>query len=147
MLDAVETIKNCEQTVSHCNELMDSLTSDKEIDELSEKQIAKYLNLTRIKTGALKARRSVMSKLFKWIEDSWDHDYWCILKHIVSAKWFMDEVNDATDNMFYEEWSELYKLMSLALSQFIWEEPQTCARCMLDDLLSNDEEDDKESPF
>jgi hypothetical protein len=32
-------------------------------------------------------------------------------------------------------------LMSLALSLFVWEEPQLCARCMLDDLLSNEEEE------
>jgi hypothetical protein len=35
------------------------------------------------------------------------------------AKQYIEEVNAATDDMFDEEEDEIYKLMSLTLSQFI----------------------------
>jgi len=35
------------------------------------------------------------------------------------AKQYIEEVNSATDDLFDEEEDEIYKFMSLALSQFI----------------------------
>jgi hypothetical protein len=44
--------------------------------------------------------------------------------------------------MFDEEEDEIYKLMSLTLSQFIWAEEWLCARCVLDDLLSKENDNE-----
>ena len=78
-----------------------------------------------------------MRKIFESFDKA-DHQYWCILKHAVAAKWFMDEVvaadNDDSPSLRSTEPHDLYELMSLAISSFIWVEPQVCARCMADDL-------------
>ena len=78
-----------------------------------------------------------MRKIFESFDNA-DHQYWCILKHAVAAKWFMDEVvaadNDDSPSLRSTEPHDLYELMSLAISSFIWVEPQVCARCMADDL-------------
>ena len=144
ILDAIECIKNCEAIVSHCNEIMDSLydhymESDPEKkDDISNR---KYESCSKMKAMATKIRRRMMKKIFNHFEDA-DHDYRCILKHAASVKQFADEVDDAeASGIFREDTASSYKLMSLALSLFVWEEPQLCARCMLDDLLSNEEEE------
>jgi hypothetical protein len=78
-----------------------------------------------------------MRKIFESFDNA-DHQYWCILKHAIAAKWFMDEVVAADDDdhpsLRSNEPHDLYELMSLAISSFIWVEPQVCARCMADDL-------------
>lgn len=139
ILDAVECIKNCEAIVSHCNEIMDSIyenitTNDKIYD--------KYKNLLEMRTLATNTRRRVMRKVYDAFPDS-DHDYRCILKHAIEAKWFIDEVAAADDNTWIEETEDMYKLMSLALSSFIWVEPKMCARCMADDLLSDNDNENE----
>lgn len=134
ILDAIECIKNCEAIVSHCNEIMDSIydnviKNDKAYDD--------YMNLNRMKEIATKVRRKTMRKIFESFDNA-DHQYWCILKHAIAAKWFMDEVvaadNDDSPSLRSTEPHDLYELMSLAISSFIWVEPQVCARCMADDL-------------
>ena len=80
-----------------------------------------------------------MSRILEMFEG--DEQFRCIFKHAVSAKQYIDEVNDAADEMFYQEWQDLYKLMSLAISKFVGEEPETCARCLGDKLLSHNEEE------
>jgi len=132
ILDAIECIKNCEAIVSHCNEIMDSI-----YDNVSknDKAYDDYMNLNRMKEIATKVRRKTMRKIFESFDNA-DHQYWCILKHAVAAKWFMDEVVAAGDenSLRSTEPHDLYELMSLAISSFIWVEPQVCARCMADDL-------------
>lgn len=148
ILDAIECIKNCEAIVSHCNEIRDAYYDaymDADISS-SEKRgdsiVAKYELCGRIKDMAIKSRRKIMRKIFKMFEDEWAHDMWCIFKHSVAAKQFIDEVDDATDVLFFDEAQDIYKMMSLAVSWFLWQEPHTCARCLLDDLLSNEDEDE-----
>ena len=133
ILDAIECIKNCEAIVSHCNEIMDSI-----YDNVSknDKAYDDYMNLNMMKEIATKVRRKTMRKIFESFDNA-DHQYWCILKHAISAKWFMDEVvaaDNDDDNLRTNEPHDLYELMSLAISSFIWVEPQVCARCMADDL-------------
>ena len=135
ILDAIECIKNCEAIVSHCNEIMDSI-----YDNVSknDKAYNDYMNLNSMKEIATKVRRKTMRKIFESFDKA-DHQYWCILKHAVAAKWFMDEVvaadnDDDKPSLWSTEPNDLYKLMSLAISSFIWVEPQVCARCMADDL-------------
>lgn len=138
ILDAIECIKNCEAIVSHCNEIMDSI-----YDNVSknDKAYDDYMNLNRMKEIATKVRRKTMRKIFESFDKA-DHQYWCILKHAVAAKWFMDEVVAAGDDnhpsLRSNEPHDLYELMSLAISSFIWVEPQVCARCMADDLEDDD---------
>ena len=134
ILDAIECIKNCEAIVSHCNEIMDSI-----YDNVSknDKAYDDYMNLNRMKEIATKVRRKTMRKVYESFDNA-DHKYWCILKHAIAAKWFMDEVVAADDDdhpsLRSNEPHDLYELMSLAISSFIWVEPQVCARCMADDL-------------
>jgi len=132
ILDAVECIKNCEAIVSHCNEIMDSI-----YDNVSknDKAYDDYMNLNRMKEIATNVRRKTMRKIFESFDKA-DHKMWCIVKHAVAAKWFMDEVVAAgdEDSLRSNEPHDLYELMSLAISSFIWVEPQVCARCMADDL-------------
>ena len=134
ILDAIECIKNCEAIVSHCNEIMDSI-----YDNVSknDKAYNDYMNLNRMKEIAIKVRRKTMRKIYESFDNA-DHQYWCILKHAIAAKWFMDEVVAADDDdhpsLRSNEPHDLYELMSLAISSFIWVEPQVCARCMADDL-------------
>ena len=135
ILDAIECIKNCEAIVSHCNEIMDSI-----YDNVSknDKAYDDYMNLNRMKEIATKVRRKTMRKIFESFDNA-DHQYRCILKHAVAAKWFMDEVvaadnDDDSPSLRSTEPHDLYELMSLAISSFIWVEPQVCARCMADDL-------------
>lgn len=139
ILDAIECIKNCEAIVSHCNEIMDSI-----YDNVSknDKAYDDYMNLNRMKEIATKVRRKTMRKIFESFDNA-DHQYWCILKHAVAAKWFMDEVvaadnDDDKPSLRSNEPHDLYELMSLAISSFIWVEPQVCARCMADDLEEDD---------
>lgn len=139
ILDAIECIKNCEAIVSHCNEIMDSI-----YDNVSknDKSYDDYMNLNRMKEIATKVRRKTMRKIFESFDNA-DHQYWCILKHAVAAKWFMDEVvaadnDDDKPSLRSNEPHDLYELMSLAISSFIWVEPQVCARCMADDLEDDD---------
>ncbi len=139
ILDAIECIKNCEAIVSHCNEIMDSI-----YDNVSknDKAYNDYMNLNRMKEIATKVRRKTMRKIFESFDNA-DHQYWCILKHAVAAKWFMDEVvaadnDDDKPSLRSNEPHDLYELMSLAISSFIWVEPQVCARCMADDLEDDD---------
>lgn len=138
ILDAIECIKNCEAIVSHCNEIMDSIydnviKNDKAYDD--------YMNLNRMKEIATKVRRKTMRKIYESFDNA-DRQYWCILKHAIAAKWFMDEVvaadNDDSPSLRSNEPHDLYELMSLAISSFIWVEPQVCARCMADDLEEDD---------
>ena len=147
ILDAIECIKNCEAIVSHCNEIMDSY-----YDKYNETEyiwdpkpspvVRKYESCSKMKTMAIKIRRRMMKKIFDRFEDA-DHDYRCILKHAASVKQFADEVDDAeASGIFREDTASSYKLMSLALSLFVWEEPQLCARCMLDDMMWEDSEDE-----
>lgn len=134
ILDAIECIKNCEAIVSHCNEIMDSI-----YDNVSknDKAYDDYMHLNRMKEIATKVRRKVMRKIYESFDNA-DHKMWCIVKHSVAAKWFMDEVVAADDDdhpsLRSNEPHDLYELMSLAISSFIWVEPQVCARCMADDL-------------
>jgi hypothetical protein len=83
----------------------------------------------------------VMRKIYESFDNA-DHQMWCIVKHSVAAKWFMDEVVAADDDdhpsLRSNEPHDLYELMSLAISSFIWVEPQVCARCMADDLEDDD---------
>lgn len=138
ILDAIECIKNCEAIVSHCNEIMDSIYGNV---NKNDKAYDDYMNLNRMKEIATKVRRKTMRKIFESFDKA-DHQYRCILKHAVAAKWFMDEVvaADNDDNSVLRpslrstEPHDLYELMSLAISSFIWVEPQVCARCMADDL-------------
>ena len=138
ILDAIECIKNCEAIVSHCNEIMDSI-----YDNVSknDKAYDDYMNLNRMKEIATKVRRKTMRKIFESFDNA-DHQYRCILKHAIAAKWFMDEVVAADDDehpsLRSNEPHDLYELMSLAISSFIWVEPQVCARCMADDLEDDD---------
>ena len=136
ILDAIECIKNCEAIVSHCNEIMDSI-----YDNVSknDKAYDDYMNLNRMKEIATKVRRKTMRKIYESFDKA-DHQYWCILKHAIAAKWFMDEVVAAGDenSLRSNEPHDLYELMSLAISSFIWVEPQVCARCMADDLEEDD---------
>ena len=139
ILDAIECIKNCEALVSHCSEIMDSI-----YDNVSknDKAYDDYMNLNRMKEIATKVRRKTMRKIFESFDKA-DHQYWCILKHAVAAKWFMDEVvaadnDDDKQSLRSNEPHDLYELMSLAISSFIWVEPQVCARCMADDLDSEE---------
>ncbi len=138
ILDAIECIKNCEAIVSHCNEIMDSI-----YDNVSknDKAYDDYMNLNRMKEIATKVRRKTMRKIYESFDKA-DHQYWCILKHAIAAKWFMDEVVAADDDdhpsLRSTEPHDLYELMSLAISSFIWVEPQVCARCMADDLEDDD---------
>ena len=94
-----------------------------------------------MKEIATKVRRKVMRKIFESFDNA-DHQMRCIVKHSVAAKWFMDEVvaadNDDKPSLRSNEPHDLYELMSLAISSFIWVEPQVCARCMADDLEDND---------
>ena len=144
LLDAIECIKNCEAIVSHCNEIMDSYY-DKymEVWDGGEKSYVvtkKYESCDKMKAMATKIRRRMMKKIFDRFEDA-DHDYRCILKHAASVKQFADEVDDAeASGIFREDTASSYKLMSLALSLFVWEEPQLCARCMLDDMMWEDDD-------
>ena len=140
ILDAIECIKNCEAIVSHCNEIMDSI-----YDNVSknDKAYDDYMNLNRMKEIATKVRRKVMRKIYESFDNA-DHQMWCIVKHSVAAKWFMDEVvsadnDDDKPSLRSNEPHDLYELMSLAISSFIWVEPQVCARCMADDLDSKEE--------
>ena len=148
LLDAIECIKNLEAVVSHCNEIRDAyydayMREDPELPENRANGIVnKYELCGRIKQIAIKSRRKIMKKIYNFFDDNSDHEFRCLFKHTVSAKQFIDEVDDATDVLFFDESQELYKMMSLAISGFLWEKPQTCARCLLDDLLSNDNEDD-----
>lgn len=139
ILDAIECIKNCEAIVSHCNEIMDSI-----YDNVSknDKAYDDYMNLNRMKEIATKVRRKTMRKIYESFDKA-DHQYWCILKHAIAAKWFMDEVvaadnDDDKPSLRSNEPHDLYELMSLAISSFIWVEPQVCARCMADDLEDDD---------
>lgn len=138
ILDAIECIKNCEAIVSHCNEIMDSI-----YDNVSknDKAYDDYMNLNRMKEIATKVRRKTMRKIYESFDKA-DHQYRCILKHAIAAKWFMDEVVAADDDdhpsLRSNEPHDLYELMSLAISSFIWVEPQVCARCMADDLEDDD---------
>lgn len=138
ILDAVECIKNCEAIVSHCNEIMDSIYPNV---TKSDEVYWKYINLQEMRELAKTTRRRVMNKVFQSFDNA-DHEYRCLLKHAVAAKWFIDEVADASEASFQwnDDRQDLYKLMSLALSSFIWEKPQLCARCMADDLFYNEEE-------
>ena len=146
LLDAIECIKNCEAIVSHCNEIMDSYYDKyNETEDIWDPKpspvVRKYESCSKMKAMATKIRRRMMKKIFDRFEDA-DHDYRCILKHAASVKQFADEVDDAeASGIFREDTASSYKLMSLALSLFVWEEPQLCARCMLDDLLSDEEEE------
>lgn len=140
ILDAIECIKNCEAIVSHCNEIMDSIADATFKSDQDSQLREKYNALYDTKKIAIRVRRRVMKKMFNEFEN-WQHDRWCILKHSVAAKQFIDEVCDAWWE-FWDESLELYKLMSLSLSQFIWEKQQMCARCMLDDLLYDNKDDD-----
>lgn len=144
ILDAVEAIKNCEAIVSHCNEIMDSIEDNafKEEAESGNKLEQKYNNLFKIKDMAIKARRNIMLQIEDNVENI-DHDYWCIIKHAIAAKGFMDEVNDATGHVMYKESQMLYKTMSMALSQFIGEDMEVCARCLLDKYLANETDNQK----
>ena len=95
-----------------------------------------------MKEIATKVRRKTMRKIYESFDKA-DHQYWCILKHAVAAKWFMDEVvaadnDDDKPSLRSTEPHDLYELMSLAISSFIWVEPQVCARCMADDLEEDD---------
>lgn len=134
ILDAIECIKNCEAIVSHCNEIMDSIYENV---SKNDKAYDDYMNLNRMKEIATKVRRKVMRKIYESFDNA-DHKMWCIVKHSVAAKWFMDEVVAADDDdhpsLRSTEPHDLYELMSLAISSFIWVEPQVCARCMADDL-------------
>lgn len=134
ILDAIECIKNCEAIASHCNEIMDSIYGNV---SKNDKAYDDYMNLNRMKEIATKVRRKTMRKVFESFDNA-DHQYWCILKHAIAAKWFMDEVvaadNDDSPSLRSNEPHDLYELMSLAISSFIWVEPQVCARCMADDL-------------
>lgn len=139
ILDAIECIKNCEAIVSHCNEIMDSI-----YDNVSknDKAYDDYMNLNRMREIATEVRRKVMHKIYESFDKA-DHQYRCLLKHSVAAKWFMDEVVAADQDWpRSNEVHDLYKLMSLAISSFIWEEPQVCARCMADDLFSKQDIND-----
>lgn len=141
ILDAVECIKNCEAIVSHCNEIMDSISENITRDD---KVYDKYMVYMEIRERATRVRRNVMRKIYNSFENA-DHELWCIVKHSIAAKWFLDEVVAAdTDNKNLREFDQqdLYKLMSLALSSFIWEKPQLCARCMADDLFYKEGKDD-----
>jgi len=141
ILDAIECIKNCEAIVSHCNEIMDSIHDNV---TKNDEVYSKYENLKNMKEIATKTRRRVMNKISQSFDNT-DHQMRCIVKHSVAAKWFIDEVADASVASFVwnDDKQDLYKLMSLAISSFIWEEPQVCARCMADALF--DKEEDKES--
>lgn len=135
ILDAIECIKNCEAIVSHCNEIMDSI-----YDNVSknDKAYDDYMNLNRMKEIATKVRRKTMRKIYESFDKA-DHQMWCIVKHSVAAKWFMDEVVAADQDWpRSNEPHDLYELMSLAISSFIWVKPQVCARCMADDLEDDD---------
>lgn len=140
ILDAIECIKNCEAIVSHCNEIMDSI-----YDNVSknDKAYDDYMNLNRMKEIATKVRRKTMRKIYESFDNA-DHKMWCIVKHSVAAKWFMDEVVAADQDWpRSNEPHDLYELMSLAISSFIWVEPQVCARCMADDLWGWDDDGDE----
>ena len=140
ILDAIECLKNCEAIVSHCKEIMNAYHDAALSEDLKEEVTPatdKYEMCNRIMKMAVKARRKIMSKMFEQFE--WDHQMWCIFKHSIMAKQYIEEVNSATDDLFDEEEDEIYKFMSLALSQFIWEEPGLCARCIADDLLSKED--------
>lgn len=139
VLDAVESIKNCEAIVSHCNEIMDSIYDEVQKREpgSNDPLCVKYETLYKIKVKSMKLRRKMMSKLQEAYENA-DPNYRCILKHAINVKGFIDEVDDANHNEFYQECSDAYKIMSLALSQFIWEEPELCARCLLDKQLEDE---------
>ena len=141
ILDAIECIKNCEAIVSHCNEIMDSIADATFKSDQDSQLREKYNALYDTKEMAIRVRRKVMKKMFNEFEN-WQHDRWCILKHSVAAKQFIDEVCDAGWE-FWDESLELYKLMSLSLSQFIWEKQQMCARCMADDLLSDNDNENE----
>ena len=147
LLDAIECIKNCEAIVSHCNEIMDSYYDKyNETEDIGDPKqspvVRKYESCSKMKAMATKIRRRMMKKIFDRFEDA-DHDYRCILKHAVSVKQFADEVDDAeASGIFREDTASSYKLMSLALSLFVWEEPQLCARCMLDDMMWEEDEDE-----
>lgn len=145
LLDAIECIKNCEAVVSHCNEISDAyydayMALDLSQEWIEDNEVVKRYELCwRMKDIATKVRRNIMSRILEMFEG--DDQFRCIFKHAVSAKQYIDEVNDAADEMFYQEWQNLYKLMSLAISKFVGEEPETCARCLWDKLLSHNEEE------
>ena len=142
ILDAIECIKNCEAIVSHCNEIMDSIHDNV---SKNDKAYDKYMNLNHMREIATNTRRKVMRKVFSSFDKA-DHEYWCILKHAVAAKWFIDEVVAADEDWLWStEPQELYQLMSLAISSFIWEKPQLCARCMADDLLYGTDDKDEDA--
>lgn len=54
-----------------------------------------------MKDIATKVRRNIMSRILEMFEG--DDQFRCIFKHAVSAKQYIDEVNDAADEMFYQE--------------------------------------------
>jgi len=143
ILDAIECIKNCEAIVSHCNEIMDSIYDNIITSDAVKK---KYFNLKEMRETAIRTRRRVMNKIFQSFDNA-DHDMRCIVKHAVAAKWFIDEVADAASSsiIWNNDKGDLYRLMSLAVSSFIWEEPQVCARCMADDLFYKEKNEESES--
>lgn len=138
VMDALEAIKNLEATVSHCNEIMHSIYNNTwNRDNIDADLVGKYTELSIIKEGATKNRRFIMKYIFKNFE-WWDREYRCILKHQLSALEFMEEVYDATrDVNLWDTITSIYNDMSMALTKFIWTETNVCARCALDEFLSD----------
>lgn len=141
VLDAVELIANQIAISSHCQELINELMSDYEL-EPTEELSTKIKNQQSILAQSIGLRRMVMDNLLVSFESS-DKELRCTFKHAVASYMYATECSHVSGQNIWRETIQqrAYLQMIQVLSMFLGIEPQLCGRC-LQDILSDKQPND-----
>ena len=141
VLDAVELIANQIAISSHCQELINELMSDYEL-EPTEELSTKIKNQQSILAQSIGLRRMVMDNLLVSFESS-DKELRCTFKHAVASYMYATECAHVSGQNIWRETIQqrAYLQMIQVLSMFLGIEPQLCGRC-LQDILSDKQSND-----
>lgn len=135
VLDAVELIANQIALSSHCQELINELMSDYELEPTEDLSI-KIKNQQSILAQSIRLRRMVMENLLVSFESS-DKELRCTFKHAVASYMYATECAHVSGQNIWREdiQQRAYIQMIQVLSMFLGVEVQLCGRC-LQDILS-----------
>jgi hypothetical protein len=122
LIDAVELIWQLLAVNSHWQELINSTDS---FVSAEEKEV-----LSSIVSINNAMRRHLMQQIFDTF--SWDHKYWCLLKHAIFSYELSCELlySDSENKMFIALQQECSDNMYKILSKFIGTDVVMCWRCL-----------------
>lgn len=124
VLDAVELIWQLQALNSHYEEYVNSMI----LNESTEDAV-------NFATQQIKMNDNMRRDIMNMIAGSGKQHRWCTTKHAIFAYTLWCELNSANpDFEQIKKW--LSKQMYSSLSLFLWEDIETCGRCLNDSLLS-----------